>query len=71
MKLRAGDLGDTGGAFYGVVITDDVGVLEGFEVALAVAVGTVVLVGVTVGGFPVRVKVPEAFQPVPIKICTS
>jgi len=48
-----------------------VAVLVGGAVCVIVAVGSRVSVGVIVGGSPVRSNLPEAFQPVPIKICTS
>jgi hypothetical protein len=44
-----------------------VGVLVGVDDGVYVIVG----VNVTVGGLPVKVKDPEVFHSLPIKICTS
>jgi hypothetical protein len=63
----------------GVRVTVALGMMFGALVRVAVAeavavgatsVGPAVLVGVIVGGSPCNAKSPEAFQPVPTKICT-
>jgi hypothetical protein len=65
--------------FVGTAVEVPEGVaVDGMGVNAAVSVklggndvGAVVGVGVMVGGSPCKVKLPDAFQPVPTKICTS
>lgn len=65
--FEAGRVAVGSGAF--VVVADDVGVEVGSSEG--VFVGVDVGVNVIVGGLPVKVKDPEVFHSLPIKICTS
>ena len=48
-----------------------VAVADEVEVEITILVGVDVGVDVTVGGLPVKVKDPEVFHLLPMKICTS
>ncbi len=54
----------------GLIVAVGLGVLDGVLVG-GTGDGPIVAVGVIVGGSPCSVNVPEALQPVPIKIWTS
>ena len=65
--FEAGRVAVGSGTF--VAVADDVGVELG--ISEGVLVGVDVGVNVNVGGLPVKVKDPEDFHSLPIKICTS